>query len=127
MRYLNLLKSWNCSDQLQTECSLKTFNFNELSDKMYLSVCDSAKFNETCKVRSSKNNFSMENTDILSAKSETIKDPCTSVNEFYSGGSENFVEIFSFGHILCPVVWCAIQRNYSKSFRIEYLDCAHKT
>ena len=27
MRYLNLLKSWNCSDQLQTECSLKTFNF----------------------------------------------------------------------------------------------------
>ena len=50
LRYLNLLKSWNCTKQLQIECSSKTFNFNELSYKMYLSVCDPAKFNTTCKV-----------------------------------------------------------------------------
>ena len=124
MRYLNLLKSWNCSDQLQTECSLKTFNFNELSEKMYLSVCDLAKFNETCKTQNSGNSTSSKSSYIFSDKPDVIKDPCTSVKEFYSFGPETFVEIFSFDHSLCPVVWCAIQSENIRN--VSSWDCAHQ-
>ena len=123
LRYLNLLKSWNCSEQLRIECSSKSFNFNELSDKMYLSVCDPAKFKTTCEVQNSENSNSMLN--VYSANSNNVKDPCSTVRKFYNSGSETFVE-FLFALISCPVGLHAFQSNSSEDFTLNVWDIAPK-
>ena len=121
LRYLNLLKSWNCSDQLEKECRLKTFDFNEFSEMAYLSICDSDSFSRTCKV---KNNTFSQNLGFVSSKEHILKDSCIAVNEFYSFGAESFVEIFSTDIPMCPVVWCGFQSKNITNFGLSIWDCA---
>ena len=124
LKYLNLLNSWNCSEQLRIECSSKIFNFNELSDKMYLSVCDPAKFNTTCEVQNSENSNSMLNA--YSDNSKKIKDPCSTVRDFYNNGSETFVEIFFDFLTSCPITLYAFQSDNLEKFTKNILDIAPK-
>ena len=123
-RYLNLLRSWNCSSQLETECKLETFNYNEYTDKVYLSVCNSSSFYETCKIQLQQNINLNATYGFYSTKKDFISDPCVSARGFYSFGSESFVEMFSPDLPLCPVVWCGFQRNKIKTFDLSYWDCA---
>ena len=124
LRYLNLLKSWKCSNQLETECRLKTFNYNELTEKVYLSVCNPENFNETCEIQSPVNYNFNDSLDYFSAKKDFLKRHCTSAREFYDFGAENFVEVFSPDLPMCPVVWCGFQRNKIEKFGLSYWDCA---
>lgn len=118
LRYLNLLKSWNCSEQVDEECSSRTFNFNDLSEKAYLSVCDQDSFNKICSV---KNNISSE---ILSSKQDFSKNSCFAVNSFYKFGAESFVEVFSLDIPMCPIVWCGFHNKSVTDDGLSYWDCA---
>ena len=122
LRYLNLLKSWNCTEQLEEECRLKTFSFNELAEKMYLSVCDTAGFNTTCNVLNiNKKHFNDEN---LSEKNEIFTDPCQTVEEFYRFGSETSVVFYKLP--ICPVIWCAVHNKNPVDLKIPFWKCAPK-
>ena len=118
LRYLNLLKSWNCSEQIENECSLKTFNFNDFSEKAYLSVCDPDSFNSTCSV---KDNMSSKS---LSSKQSFLKDSCVAVNSFYRFGAGNFVEVLSSDIPMCPIVWCGFHNKNVANVGFSYWDCA---
>ena len=122
LRYLNLLKSWNCTEQLQKECSSKSFNFNELSYKMYLSVCDPAKFNTTCKVQNSESFILNTTSEKYYAEPEVIEDSCGSVRQFYGSNPESYAEIFNMELIMCSVVWCGV--HYDAIENISLWDCA---
>ena len=93
---------------------------------MYLSVCDSAKFNETCKTQNSVNSTSSENSYSLSDKRDIIKDFCTSVREFYSSGPETFVETFMYGVPLCSFVSRGFQSEELEKFNVTFWDCIPK-
>lgn len=123
-RYLNLLRSWNCSSQLEAECKLKTFDYNKYTDMVYLSICNSSSFYENCKTKFPVNINLNRTFDVYSTKKDFISDPCISARDFYSFGSESFVEMFSPDLPLCPVVWCGFQRNKIKKFDLSYWDCA---
>lgn len=131
-RYLQTLKSWNCSEQLEDECNQKSFAFNEFTKNIYLLFCNKTKLEEKCfpvlqDYMTDKNITSdlFSFLDSVKLKSTVTTDSCIQAAVYETNSSE-FVEIINTFLVANPVVWCGFNVETVKENDLSAWTCINK-